>query len=649
MRRPAILLILPFLIGFPTGARADLTVERADGAIQVRGDGFRLVADPTRRGDVVKAELYDGSQWQTALGPQEAACPNLRIVEGTASGEIVSFRPGLVRDFAASPSRAAWKVVSLDGPNEAASGWKLVQECEVYAEGAVFFTWELTRLGDACDIDEITVECRLADSAVQAPKYRQGAFARPKTVFPAGRVAFGLNPSRGFTNEIAVMVERKEAIGTAADFVERPGRFVWRLAAKPTTIPKGFCYRNRMALGFAGSPAGQSGRKVLAERVYHWINYLDRSATDKWFPTDRQIDQMADNGATMLILHQDWMRQSGSNGNPHADYETVRHEAALRRTIKKTHERGLRVGFYRRGIEPYGVGKFFPKYLTKNLDGMYVDWHGPHAVAEHEMKHSADPTMKDVHFSDDGSVLPARDYFLLSKRLREIVGADGFLIGHMGFGNAGIFPNLGFDAFLPGEHADDHRMFHNRDDAVWRGMQASVTCMPWPLDSPHFTTREGVAKMAAWGFFPHVGLGLARSRDKTLFPLDPDAPPNRFPLEYWRVLSALDSTHLRAYNLPSQGVASLEFSNPVFEGVAYEAATQSGRKVLLVVANLSEQAAESSVTVAEDLLPEGEKVVVRRVDARDGTLHVHAMNGRRIEISRLGPWGITGFLIEAAE
>ena len=30
--------------------------------------------------------------------------------------------------------------------------------------------------------------------------------------------------------------------------------------------------------------------------------------------------------------------------------------------------------------------------------------------------------------------------------------------------------------------------------------------------------------MAAWGYFPHVGLGLARSRDKTLFPLDPDAP-----------------------------------------------------------------------------------------------------------------------------
>ena len=598
---------------------------------------------------MVEAELFDGGAWRTALGPRKAACPHLRIVEGTSPKKAVSFRPGRIDDFTASASRAAWKVVSLDGPDEASSGWRLVQECEVYAEGAVFFTWELTRLGAACEIDEITVECRLADSAAGAPKYRQNAFARPKTVFPAARVAFGMNPSRSFTNEIAVMVERNEPIGAKTGFVETPGRFVWELAAEPTTVPKGFCYRNRMALGFAATPAGQSGRKVLAERVYHWINYLDRKATDKWFPTNRQIDQMAAGGATMLILHQDWMLQSGSNGNPHADYETVRHQAAIRRTVEKAHERGMRVGFYRRGIEPYSAGRFFPQYLRKNFDGMYVDWHGPHAAAEHEMKHAADSKVKDVHFSEDGSVLPARDYFLFTKKLREIVGPRGFLIGHMGFGSAGIFPNLAFDAFLPGEHGADHRMFNNRDDAVWRGMQASATCMPWPLDAPQFTTPEGVAKMAAWGYFPHIGLGLTRGRDKTLFPLDPDAPVNQFPLDYWRVLSALKSTDLRAHNLPSQSVVSLEFSNPAFDGVAYEQAGKTGRKLLLVVANLSDQPAESSVTIAENLLPEGEDVVVQRVDAMDGSLHAHAITGRRINIPRLAAWGIAGFLIEGRE
>ena len=102
---------------------------------------------------MVKAELFDGAEWRTDPRARERqglskSCAS--PCRGRLRKNFVRYLsgPGQIHDFTASKSRAAWKVVSLDGADEATSGWRLVQECEVYAEGAVFFTWELTRLGD---------------------------------------------------------------------------------------------------------------------------------------------------------------------------------------------------------------------------------------------------------------------------------------------------------------------------------------------------------------------------------------------------------------------------------------------------------------------------------------------------------------------
>ena len=127
----------------------------------------------------------------------------------------------------------------------------------------------------------------------------------------------------------------------------------------------------------------------------------------------------------------------------------------------------------------------------------------------------------------------------------------------MPIGNAGIMPNLLFDAYLPGEAASDRAMFSDRDSAAFAGMLGGGPCMPWPLDSPQFTSPQGVARMAAWGFYPHVGLGLKRRADGVVFPLDPDHPTNGFALPYWNVLSAIDVESSRVFNLPSQRPAGV--------------------------------------------------------------------------------------------
>jgi len=161
------------------------------------------------------------------------------------------------------------------------------------------------------------------------------------------------------------------------------------------------------------------------------------------------------------------------------------------------------------------AAQFFEKYLKRNWDGLYVDWHGPQCVADHESKNPSDAKWGDSHFSPDGNELPCREYFLFTRKLRERVGPDGFLIGHQGIGCAGILPNLVFDEYLPGEYRGDHEMFSDRDAAVFRGMTSrGSSCTSWCLDSPIFITSEGAAKMVAWGFYPRVALGIQRSKGK---------------------------------------------------------------------------------------------------------------------------------------
>ena len=288
-----------------------------------------------------------------------------------------------------------------------------------------------------------------------------------------------MDPSKSFTNEIAAYVENRAAMaGTTGYEVER-GRFRWILADGEAKLPRGFSYVNRFSMALGRSATGKPRSNLLGQRVYHWINYLDREATNEWYPSNRQIDQMAANGATMLILHQDWMRHSGSNGKPHADYAVVRHAESMRRAIDHAHDKNLRVGLYRRGIERYHLPcDVFRQYCRRDVDGLYVDWHGPHAVAFHEKTWPEDRAVGDRHFSADGSVLPAHGYFLFTRKLRDVVGPGGFLIGHMGIGNAGIMPNLLFDAYLPGEAGSDHAMFSDRDDAAFSGMPAAVCACP---------------------------------------------------------------------------------------------------------------------------------------------------------------------------
>ncbi|MFH1267654.1 MAG: hypothetical protein ABIK89_18215, partial [Planctomycetota bacterium] len=521
MRAVISMLVLVMGAAWVPSARAELSAVQQNGRVLIEGDHFRIHVDSAKGGQITELRLFDGTNWNRVLGGDGQVCPMVELHSGDTEYQLVHDSRARIEQFHATPELIRFQVAAVPRTADGeASPWGVRLTYEICAEGAVFVGLDYSLPEGQAELTGARLSLVLDRAATQCAKYREVVFRSIGKSFESARLALGTNPERSFTNEIQAIVERNTPMVGKSAFEHVPGRFTWSLAEGAATLRGPYQYHNRFALGLGAAATGFAKSNVVGQRVYHWINYLDRTARAEWYPTDEQIDKMAAHGGTMLILHNDWMRQGGSNGRPHADYRVVRDEGALRRTIDYAHRKGMRFGLYKRGIERYALdAAFFEEYCKRDWDGLYVDWHGPHCVAYHEHRYQPETAFADTHYSEDGSYLPAREYFFHTKKLRELVGREGFLIGHQGFGAGGLLANLAFDGYLPGEAGADHGMFSDRDNAVFLGMMGGGPCMPWTLDSPAFTQPEGVAKMAAWGFYPHVGLGLQRRKDATLFTL----------------------------------------------------------------------------------------------------------------------------------
>jgi dienelactone hydrolase len=645
-----ILVVISLELNFTAAAdTGKLAAVRRQGLIELRGNHFRVEIDAAKGGEVTRLELYDGADWNRVVGGDGQTCPMICFAAGETEYRVANDRRARIERFEVRPERVAFDVVAT--PCDArghASPWTVRLSYEVYPEGALFIAmnWQLPAgIQDRC---RASVSFAVDRAIAAAAKYRQVAvdvLADP-AAFESARVAFGTDPRLSYTNEIQAIVEEKHPLAGRAHFRAEAGRFTWELADGRRAVQGPVCYRNRFSLGLGSGAAGFRRTNLIGQRVYHWINLLNSDPRSTWYPTNEQIDKMAANGATILILHQRWMLNGGWNNDPHADYRVVGDEEAMRRTIAYAHSKGMRVGLYRRGSEQYSLDvKFFERYCRRDWDGFYVDWNGPHCIAHHEHQYRANAAIGDRHSSPDGSCLPARDYFLFLRRLREIVGPRGFLIGHQGLGAAGILPNLLCDAYLPGEAIPDRTMFTDRDQAVFGGMMGGGVCHPWTIDSPAFASPEGIAKMAAWGFFPHVGLGMRRAADGLVFPLDPQQPAVAFALPYWRILSAIDTREARVFNLPNQKPIAATCKD---ENVAAAIYQEREGAYLVIVANLGTRTAKTAVELSAKVLGMSGSYAIGRVDAQTGATVPHGAGTTHFETSTLPPWGIEGFRLVPA-
>ncbi len=391
----------------------------------------------------------------------------------------------------------------------------------------------------------------------------------------------------------------------------------------------------------------QKGPRITLQDGIDFLNLvLD---THDWHPTNEQIDRIVAHHGTVLILFYNAFVQRGSNGYPHADYTVLRNRESLERTIAYAHRKGLRVGIYIRGIEPYFLNSgFFQKFLKRDWDGVYVDWHGPvqlsyHeslADAPHEGPRLAELHAGDLHYSTDGSVVPARAYFLFTRRLRETVGRGGFLLGHNHQWNSGIFCDLCFDACVPGEANTDGRMFaEDVDRVVFDGMLGGTACVPW-VTRPEFRTREAVAKMAVCGLYPGVMLGY------NLYSRYPRYAGNEslaFVAPYWRLLEKINVNRAAVFNSPAQNLVAVRSSHPDFHSLVYK---QEGDKYLLIAANLGRQNAKAELAMDAKVLGMSGQYRVRRIEPQSGKMTDAGLSLGVLATSELKPWDLEGFLLE---
>lgn len=634
--------IVVCLLAVSAVAPGAIRVERVDDGFTVEGAHFALDIDLAKGGEISGLRLHDGSAWNPVL--DSATFPALTFIgensvyalsnAAGAASQILAQNPDmLIIETSAFPQDA-------DG---APCPAKVTLRYEIHSEGAVFIDIECALNQSALALTRATMALTPSRGIVEGPHFRTDNLGKQGGGFPSARIAFGVNPAKTFTNEIEAVVEYRSPMFGETGHERKDGGVLWILgdaeAAVPLAAP--FTYRNRVALGLGAAATGKPRSNLVGQRVYHWVNRLDQ---DNWYPTNEQIDSMVEQHATLLVLHQYWMLQSGRNGNPHADYTVVRDHDEMVRTFDYAHAKGLRVGLYMRGIEMYGLATgFFEKYCKRGWDGIYTDWHGSLAISWHEQQYDPDEPLGDTHFSDDGSYVPAREYFLFTKRQRELVGPGGFLIGHQGSFNAGVLANLCFDAYLPGESGTDRRMLSDLAEAGYKGMLGGGVCMPWTLDLPLYRNAEGAARMAAWGLYPHLVVGIeSRQKENVTFTLDPADAEYRFVLPYWRLLAAIDVERATVFNLPSHNVTAMRMSNDAFAGLVYKV---DSSEYLVVVANLGADAASCDIELDAAVLGLDGDYRATRVDAETGAREPAAMSATALTTGVLPQWGIEGYLL----
>ena len=228
-----------------------------------------------------------------------------------------------------------------------------------------------------------------------------------------------------------------------------------------------------------------SVRRLPPQRMFHFIDNTLR------YPSNRQIEKMAANGADVLIIHEIWRNDMQNGGTP-------RNTSEFRRVADCVHAHGMRLALYVRGNEKsisQERANWFGSLLTRDWDGLYMDYGSPKA--------EIDPPGE---FNPGGSYSYYRHLMKLYD-LRKRVGRGGIIYSHMG----SIFSALGLagglvDMYVSGE-AEGGRMTRSRlEHEYFSGSLACAGSM-WTAAFPEYGTAKMTPFLAAAGQSPHVTIG----------------------------------------------------------------------------------------------------------------------------------------------
>ena len=308
-------------------------------------------------------------------------------------------------------------------------------------------------------------------------------------------------------------------------------------------------------------------------RIFHYLDNFDR------YPKQEVIRQVAEQGANILILHENWRLDLKNGEMPHD-------LALLKQTSDCCHKHGLRLGLYVRGNEDC-IRKSFAEhlrpYLKPNWDGIYMDYGSPMCYTS--MEENA-----------PGGRIGFREYHRMSRKIREFVGPDGFHISHSG----SFFSAIGYtyvDAYLGGEQEKGALLKDTTVHAYFSGLSIAPSSL-WTAAFPTYRTSKVLPFLASTLQAPFLHLGTQFPYSSLSHPRIPSLITFARPL--WKLWELFDEIKdIRAYS--TQNTQGLFVTDGAETGASMMIAPNGD--ALVVAANFSDSTRDIHVRLDTQKIP----------------------------------------------
>jgi hypothetical protein len=220
-------------------------------------------------------------------------------------------------------------------------------------------------------------------------------------------------------------------------------------------------------------------------RMYHFIDNYKR------YPSNHQIDKMAEAGADVLAMHENWRFDPQNGGIPYDSKE-------FSRVVKHAHKRGIRIAPYIRGNETSAAEEYcdwFDAMLDKDFDGLYMDYGGPMFGG----------SLPDESYH--AGRVSFRQHYLKMRKLRERIGDDGIFFSHTGplFSALGMTDGI-VDGYTSGE-GEGGIMIKDRENHHYFSAAFATNGSMWTAAFPSYSTKQMIPFLASTGQFTHTPLG----------------------------------------------------------------------------------------------------------------------------------------------
>ena len=648
-----------------TQSKKQITVETGNAVYQW---------DAARGAQLSQLILKDGPARRALIDPDHAA-PNLTLKLPTGAVRIVDYPAKLTIDYQEPGYLVFSTRAQIDGRFTFEQTYEVFRESVVFCEFRLMVNQRKRARITSADIGFDLNLCRAtnvrSNAVTRDPYLKQDVttthvlsevkVAMPRTetietqhLTPMFGLDLAWDDTRCYSHRVELIMEDDSSIGgemlapTATTSRQRGGRWrhQWKLARgnKQTFTPP-FFYRNKWAL-FVGCARTEAGPKadpvrrnnLLGARVCHvmypyiyglrnfpWCSvpvrqtfYQDvQLATEQ--PPIRTVDQAAKLGCNVLLIHQFWMKNGGSNGEPQANYQ-VHDPKWFKAFVKRAHDHGMRVALYMRGVEHYMLYMdFFEKYLKKNWDGLYADWATPFAMgfAKSTTRHSS-----------------VYNYFMFMRALRKRVGEGGFLIGHTNMQSVASYAN--FDATVTGEFSVLHSGLLAEPEIS--ASYCGLSCVGVHLiagnspDRAEFSSPKAAAYAAGLGWanhpFAEPGLDFAKT--------------SAFTKPLWDLINKLESDPVRMYTPNAAPESFAQWSRDELRPLAYR---DKAGNVLILVTNLSKRTVTGHVDIDRARLDSRSKAKLKPLKVRNTP--AAAVRDDRILLTKLKPYEFCGVMLPA--